>query len=81
MRRLKEELESELKRVTKQDHEDATKKKDSNKPADNQEVRDLIRELRAVMEKISQAALRAFVIIDALNKVAHSGQIMKVCVD
>ena len=44
----------------------------------SQEIRDLIRELTDTLTKISEAAYRAVIVIDALNKVDESGQTTKV---
>ena len=51
---------------------------DSGVAPEKMEIRDLVRGLTAVMKDISDASLRASIVIDALDKVADSAQTVQV---
>lgn len=70
-----------LSRVVDELHDELNEKvvhDDSLKSSKNDEVQELVRKLNGLMLRVKSAGCKAFIIIDALNKVKESGQTMKV---
>lgn len=70
MSRIVDELNDELQDRVVHDNSFATDPKD--------DMRQLIRKLTGLMHRVKETGSKAFIIIDALNKVDRLGQTMKV---
>ena len=78
IRRLWKELKYKLREKVNEPNEEEEGTGSNPKPKEPKDIRDLLRELSETLNRISQKALRAFIIVDALDKVDESGQIMRV---
>ncbi|KAJ7337905.1 hypothetical protein OS493_008064 [Desmophyllum pertusum] len=77
LKRLLEELNSWFTNKTQAIQQDLEGKQESITSSGERDIRDLIRDLRGMVKRITQAGFRTIIIIDALNKVDESGKTTK----
>lgn len=78
LKRLLEELNSWFTNKTQAIQQDLEGKQESIASSGEGDIRDLIRDLRGMVKRITQAGFRTIIVIDALNKVDESGKTTKV---